>query len=1457
MTRTLLSTAVWLSLLAASAAATATELSTSIVVAGNLFGQSETAPSKLTRNDVDRLLISARAAMRQGNLQLADELVTRAEQAKVRYNLFSDRGDTPRKARRDLEQLQQTKAAEANAARKQAAAEARAAARELSELSETDTSRPAPSKDPFTEPSRTPPKPPRMASSKVAEHDPSVTYDQPATAIPPGSIPTIDNRQQMRQISRAILREARLALAVGDVKRARSFIEQASSLDVSYGLADDSPAKIDAATKKYQQIVDNREQLKASGAWRSEYGQLLYQQAEALLRYGELDEAERLANSSLNMGAGGGPYAPSPEALLNRIASARQGQTGQASASPSTTNSPQASLESPAALPEVGSLKPAGQRPADPTQQISAKRKQQLEELLSEGRSALQSGDLAGAERLAMAASNSGIPEASLGDQEDRPSLLIMDIHRAKRKAATIAGPPIMAGPPTAEPQLEAPAEPAPPMVRSLPNPAAITATPARPSSPSALPTTPGSYPRTAEEAFAQTAAATDNLTGGSPDGERPEQTIYSPEYDNTRNVPAQVELNGPRIAQAPSREEVPPEVPAPLPSSVSASPVADTPYRLVEQGEAALAKQDTLAAINLFRQAYDRREELDVVSQQRLQGYLQMLMVDGTGSTTPDGGSNLLQTVDQQEAVQIRQVSAEVARFQAEAIRLKEQKPKQALEVLEKARQVVAEAQLREAITTPLTRRIDSSVADIQRYMQQHRAELELDERNDQVRAQIDREQQVKVEVQERIAVLVDEFNQLRDEQRYHEMEIVAQRLNELAPDELVVQQIMNQSKFIRRSFMNRMLQDEKEGAVFNTLYAVEDSAIPFDDNNPIVYDENWPELSRRRRERFSEGGRQRTPRELEIERTLRKPVLLEYTGVPLASVISGLSELAGVNIHLDPLGLSEEGISSDSPITINLNQEISLESALNLILTPLRLGYVIEDEVLKVTSEHLREGNIKPVVYDVADLVIPIPNFTPSSNMGLQAMINDAHAAMGYGGGGGLYGGLGGGPISLVNNMQQPGGQRNGEVLAQQMNTPFAGPNPGAVPLSSGPGGVGGAAQADFESLIELITTTVAADSWDEVGGPGSIKEFPTNLSLVISQTQEVHEEIADLLEQLRRLQDLQVTIEVRFIRLNDTFFERIGVDFDFLIEDGPGVIAELGPPPVPGQRVEPPHPSATVGLNRSTGVNDFPNFTADLDIPFLQESFGLASPAFGNPVDVAEFGFAILSDIEAYFIVQAAQGDRRSNVLEAPKVTLFNGQSAIVSDTIQRPFVISVIPVVGDFAAAQQPVIVVLNEGTLMTIQAVVSDDRRYVRMTVVPFFSQIGDVQEFTFEGSTTSISGSSRTDTDDDGNNEMSETGGTEIRSGTTVQLPTFQFVAVSTTVSVPDGGTVLLGGIKRLSEGRNEFGVPLLSKVPYINRLFKNVGIGRSTESLMMMVTPRIIIQEEEEEDLLGTPSGQ
>jgi tetratricopeptide (TPR) repeat protein len=56
------------------------------------------------------------------------------------------------------------------------------------------------------------------------------------------------------------------------------------------------------------------------------------------------------------------------------------------------------------------------------------------------------------------------------------------------------------------------------------------------------------------------------------------------------------------------------------------------------------------------------------------------------------------------------------------------------------------------------------------------------------------------------------------------------------------------------------------------------------------------------------------------------------------------------------------------------------------------------------------------------------------------------------------------------------------------------------------------------DFDSLLDLINSTVAPTSWGTVSGSGSLSRFQTDLSLVVSQTQEVHENIVDLLEQGR---------------------------------------------------------------------------------------------------------------------------------------------------------------------------------------------------------------------------------------------------------------------------------------------------------------------------------------------------
>lgn len=56
------------------------------------------------------------------------------------------------------------------------------------------------------------------------------------------------------------------------------------------------------------------------------------------------------------------------------------------------------------------------------------------------------------------------------------------------------------------------------------------------------------------------------------------------------------------------------------------------------------------------------------------------------------------------------------------------------------------------------------------------------------------------------------------------------------------------------------------------------------------------------------------------------------------------------------------------------------------------------------------------------------------------------------------------------------------------------------------------------DFDSLIKVITSTIVPDTWDEVGGPGAIGPLLPAPTLMISQTQDVHREIAELITKLR---------------------------------------------------------------------------------------------------------------------------------------------------------------------------------------------------------------------------------------------------------------------------------------------------------------------------------------------------
>ena len=85
-----------------------------------------------------------------------------------------------------------------------------------------------------------------------------------------------------------------------------------------------------------------------------------------------------------------------------------------------------------------------------------------------------------------------------------------------------------------------------------------------------------------------------------------------------------------------------------------------------------------------------------------------------------------------------------------------------------------------------------------------------------------------------------------------------------------------------------------------------------------------------------------------------------------------------------------------------------------------------------------------------------------------------------------------------------------------------------------------------------------------------------------------------------------------------------------------------------------------------------------------------------------------------------------------------------------------------------------------------------------------------------------------------------------------ITVPETEFSSVQTRVSVPDGGTLLLGGQKITAEIEKEAGVPVLSKIPFVGRLFSNRTKVKDHKILLILVKPTIILQEEREKEAIA-----
>ena len=97
----------------------------------------------------------------------------------------------------------------------------------------------------------------------------------------------------------------------------------------------------------------------------------------------------------------------------------------------------------------------------------------------------------------------------------------------------------------------------------------------------------------------------------------------------------------------------------------------------------------------------------------------------------------------------------------------------------------------------------------------------------------------------------------------------------------------------------------------------------------------------------------------------------------------------------------------------------------------------------------------------------------------------------------------------------------------------------------------------------------------------------------------------------------------------------------------------------------------------------------------------------------------------------------------MLQAPKVTVFSDQVAKLGDTTQRPFVEAVTSIAQENATANQPLIRVLEEGTMVKMRAIADESdqsRQRIQLRLDLAMSEILDVEVFSYDaaGGETSV-----------------------------------------------------------------------------------------------------------------------
>src|SRR5205809_1325323 len=464
-------------------------------------------------------------------------------------------------------------------------------------------------------------------------------------------------------------------------------------------------------------------------------------------------------------------------------------------------------------------------------------------------------------------------------------------------------------------------------------------------------------------------------------------------------------------------------------------------------------------------------------------------------------------------------------------------------------------------------------------------------------------------------------------------------------------------------------------------------------------------------------------------------------------------------------------------------------------------------------------------------------------------------------------------------------PLSEQSNELTTKEYRVPpgFIGStvNVGVSALSQGPTKVGAGATGTGKDTQEstggqLLVNREGAREFLESQGvpfpPGASAHFlPQSSRLIVRNTIDNLELVDALVEQANVAGPKRVEIESKFVEITQNNLKELGFDWllgPFNITGNSGKIVGSGGAPPAANPANFPFPTTNqfpvTSGNRS---GDFAISANALDALLLGTGGAAVAPGI--------FGLAgVMTNPQFQVVIRALNQKKGIDLLSAPRVTTKSGQRAVIEIVREFRYATQYTPpqfpsITGGGGGTGTVSISVVtpttptafetrNTGVTLEVEPVVGPDGVTIDRKLVP---QVLESEGFINYGSP--IFGISPPAT-----SLNPITGVTSLLTSPSVLLtqnvinqPIFSTRKVTTSVSVYDGSTVVLGGLMREDVQKTEDRTPIIGDIPIVGRLFRTNVDQHLKRNLVIFVTAHLVTPagtpfnaSEEEEELVQPP---